>query len=153
MADEGLLKYCEQEQIPFLAYRPLGGVAKIARLLKNKTLTTMAPNYQANPIQLALAAVLNMSPNILPIVGATRLSSLMSSIASMTIRLTPADQTKLVDAFPITPSAEAIETLTSLAELKSAHASTGQLTVQPCRPSHQSCRRIKGQATRLRLSS
>ncbi len=109
-AVDGMLLLTQELEIPFLAYRPLGGHAKVEKLEKNRVLVPLAVRHNATPFEIALAAVQNASPNVIPLVGATRNLSLLSSVRATSIPLDISDRTALsikysFDAHPDAASA------------------------------------------------
>jgi aryl-alcohol dehydrogenase-like predicted oxidoreductase len=56
-----------------------------------------------SPFQVALAWLLAKSPVMLPIPGASRITSAVDSAAAMRLVLTPADHADLDRAFPTAP--------------------------------------------------
>jgi len=91
-AEDGTLAYTHQHDIPFLAYRPLGGIAKAEKLTGNKVLQPIAAKHKVTPTQIALAALMTASPNVIPLVGATKAASLKSSVAAMKVKLDNEDR-------------------------------------------------------------
>ncbi len=94
-ATDGMLLLTRDLGIPFLAHRPLGGYAKVEKLEKNRVLVPLAQRHNAPPYEIALAAVLNSAPNVIPLVGATKRSSLLSSIGATKLALDISDRTAL----------------------------------------------------------
>ena len=94
-ASDGMLLLTQELGIPFLAHRPLGGYAKVEKLESNRVLVPLAKRHQTTPHEIALAALLNAAPNVVPLVGATKRTSLLSSIHATQIRLDISDQTAL----------------------------------------------------------
>ncbi|MFO0814863.1 MAG: aldo/keto reductase [Gemmatales bacterium] len=94
-AGDGTLQFTAQQGIPFLAYRPLGGIAKVEKLATNKLLQPLARRHFATTTEVALAAVRSAGSHVIPIIGATRLASLQSSIRAMGIKLDASDRTAL----------------------------------------------------------
>jgi aryl-alcohol dehydrogenase-like predicted oxidoreductase len=60
--------HCHRAGIPFLAYSPLGGSSHRSPPL----LAAIARDHDASPEQIALAWLLALHPNVIPIVGASR---------------------------------------------------------------------------------
>ncbi len=122
-AVEGMLAMTARLGIPFLAHRPLGGYAKVAKLESNRVLAPIAARHQDTPHSIALAAVLHAAPHVIPLIGATRLASLEASVRATERRLDISDQTALsikysFDAHPDSMSAIAPRVLpTSLPKL------------------------------------
>ncbi len=102
-ASEGLLDYTLQRGIPFLAYRPLGGIAKVEKLASNKNLLPLAKRHFVTPIQLALAAVRATGNNVVPLVGATRVASVQSSCLAMNLQLDASDRAALEVKYSFKP--------------------------------------------------
>jgi aryl-alcohol dehydrogenase-like predicted oxidoreductase/histidinol phosphatase-like enzyme/predicted kinase len=96
----GLAARCAAEGIPLLAYRPLGGTARRARLSREPALLEVARRHEATPHEIALAWLRDLSQVVLPIPGATRLESLRSSLRAATIALDEHDRARLDERFP-----------------------------------------------------
>ena len=94
-ATDGLVLLTQELGIPFLAYRPLGGYAKVEKIAKNRVLAPLAARRNATPFEIAVAAVRCAGSNIIPLVGATRASSLQSSVRSLDLELDVSDKTAL----------------------------------------------------------
>ena len=107
-AADGMLALTRQEGIPFLAHRPLGGYAKVGRLAKNRVLVPLAERHQSTPHEIALAALLAAGPHVVPLVGATRVESIHSSLAALSLSLDVSDQTALDLWFSFAPTPEAL---------------------------------------------
>ena len=92
---EPALATCERVGIPFMAYVPLG----TGRLLeRDDALQRVAARHGATPAQVALAWLLAQSEVMLPIPGTTSLQHLEANMASMQLRLQPADLADLLPA-------------------------------------------------------
>ncbi len=85
---DGVLEYCEQHQLTFIPWSPLGGSRQVKHLHEFKEMAALAEDLQVSPMRLVLAYLLAKSPCILPIPGATRLKSLEDSMAAITLTLT-----------------------------------------------------------------
>jgi HAD superfamily hydrolase (TIGR01662 family) len=107
-AADGLLALTQQEGIPFLAHRPLGGYAKVRRLAKNKVLLPLAERHQVTPHQIALAALVHAAPHVVPLVGATRVESVRSSLAALDLTFDTSDRTALDLLYPFAPEPGAL---------------------------------------------
>lgn len=94
-ARDGLLALTAREGIVFMAHRPLGGHAKVARLEGNKLLRPLAERRRATPCEVAMAALLEAGPHVIPLIGATRAASLFSSVRALGLRLDASDRTAL----------------------------------------------------------
>ncbi|MFT3881928.1 MAG: aldo/keto reductase [Gemmatales bacterium] len=98
-AQDGTLAFTQQQGIPFLAYRPLGGIAKVEKLSGNKTLQPLASKHKATEQQIALATLRVAEANVIPLIGATKGASLKSSLAAMKVKLDADDQAVLESKF------------------------------------------------------
>jgi aryl-alcohol dehydrogenase-like predicted oxidoreductase len=85
---EAVLNYCEQHDIGFIPWFPLGA-GRLAR--SDGPLERMAKRYDATSSQIALAWVLMRSPVMLPIPGTSKTSHLRENVAAAAIVLSPAD--------------------------------------------------------------
>lgn len=94
-AMDGLLEFTKQAGIPFLAHRPLGGYAKTAKLKQDAILGPLAQRHSASTHEMALAALLGAGDNVLPIIGATKMRSVKSSVQAVGISLDVSDRTAL----------------------------------------------------------
>lgn len=123
-AKDGTLEFTRDLGIPFLAYRPLGGYAKVEKLLKNRVLKPLAEKYGVEPHMLALAAVLRSFPHVIPLLGATRPESLAQSLKALQFELTDDDWEHIAAKYPFAGTPEAIaanaprETSSNLPQLR-----------------------------------
>src|SRR5262249_15266226 len=67
----GVVEYCRDHRMQLIAYRPLGS-RQIGRLARDPVLVEIAARHDVTPHEVALAWLLHLSPNIVPIPGATR---------------------------------------------------------------------------------
>ena len=93
--EHGLLPWCRDRAIPVMAYSPL----EQGRLLRNKTLSTIAERRQVTPAQVALAWVLR-HPNIIAIPKSGNPDRVRENHAASAVQLTRADLEDLDKAFP-----------------------------------------------------
>lgn len=84
--NDGLLDACAAIGIPFVPYFPLGGFSP----LQSGVIDDCARRVDATPMQVALAWLLQRSPNILLIPGTSSVSHLHENIAAAKLEL-PAD--------------------------------------------------------------
>jgi HAD superfamily hydrolase (TIGR01662 family) len=94
-ATDGMLLLTQELGIPFLAYRPLGGYAKVAKLEKNRVLSPLAQRHGTTPYEIAIAAVAHSAPHVIPLIGATQRASLDSSLHALQLKLDISDLTAL----------------------------------------------------------
>jgi pyridoxine 4-dehydrogenase len=91
--DDALVDLTARQGIAFVPYFPLGGFSP----LQSQTLQTVARRLDATPMAVALAWLLQRSPNLLLIPGTSAVAHLRENIASAALRL-PIDATAQLDA-------------------------------------------------------
>ena len=91
----GMIEHCRNNSITYIAYSPLGGGSGIEALREEPALTEIAHAHGATVFQIALAWLLRKRDNILPIPGASRISSAVSSAHAAKIELTDEDMERL----------------------------------------------------------
>ena len=82
-ADDALVDDLAAQGIAFVPFFPLGGFSP----LQSDTLTRVAARLEVNPMQVALAWLLQRSPNMLVIPGTSSLAHLRENIAAGALRL------------------------------------------------------------------
>jgi len=92
-SDAGLLQRLALDRTAYVAYFPLGGNTP----LQSATLSSVARQFGATPMQVALAWLLQHAPNILPIPGTSSLTHLRENLAAAALTL-PASAIKELDA-------------------------------------------------------
>jgi len=83
--DEALLDQLAAQGIPYVPFFPLGGFSP----LQSDQLSEVAIELNATPLQVALAWLLQRSPNILVIPGTSSPEHLKQNLASSEVTLTP----------------------------------------------------------------
>ena len=91
---QDVLDYCEKEKMGFLPWAPIGGSGR-ALSRSDKSLEAEAKRRNYNPVQLALAWLLQKSPVMLPIPGTANIAHLEENMAAAKIQLTPEDWKKV----------------------------------------------------------
>lgn len=89
--NSGVLSYCEENNLSFFAYSPLGGQEEKYLMTKNKPLNTTAQKYELTPFQIALAWLKALSPKIIPIPGSTKIDHVKTNAAIMSFQLEQSD--------------------------------------------------------------
>jgi aryl-alcohol dehydrogenase-like predicted oxidoreductase len=92
-----VLKRCKDLGIAFLPYSPLNGMGQAGKIGDNEILSDIARAHNASPQQIALAWLLQLSDNIIPIPGASRSVNIINSAQAIEIKLT-AEDVALLDA-------------------------------------------------------
>ena len=91
----GLLPWCRERGVPIQAYSPI----EQGRLLRERTLTSVAVRHRASPAQIALAWVLRQS-DMMVIPKASNEAHVRENRAALDIKLTAADLAELNRAYP-----------------------------------------------------
>jgi aryl-alcohol dehydrogenase-like predicted oxidoreductase len=92
----GVVRYCVENRLRLLAYRPLGGTKLHSRVANNPVLGAIAEQCDATPFDVALSWLAGLSEHIVPLPGATRIDTARSIGRHRTLRLT-AEQTARLD--------------------------------------------------------
>lgn len=82
-ADDALIDICAKEGIAYVPYFPLGGFSP----LQSSTLSAVAKDLNATPMQVALAWLLQRAPNILLIPGTSSSAHLKENLAAASLAL------------------------------------------------------------------
>ena len=90
---DNALKYCEQHNLGFMPWAPVGGSS---RSLRENGLQRVAKEQNASVYQVAIAWLLRRSPVMLPIPGTSSVAHLEENVAAAKLQLTDA-QMKALD--------------------------------------------------------
>ncbi|WP_325051115.1 aldo/keto reductase [Aurantiacibacter spongiae] len=90
--DDELIDHLAGEGIAYVPFFPLGGYDS----LQSDTLDNVAADVDATPMQVALAWLLQRSPNILLIPGTSSVTHLRENVAAANLRL-PAEAIATLD--------------------------------------------------------
>jgi aryl-alcohol dehydrogenase-like predicted oxidoreductase len=90
-----VLKRCEELGIAFLPYSPLNGMVNAGKIGDNETLSRIALSHHSSPYQVALAWLLQLSDNIIPIPGSSRKENIINCAQAINVSLTAADMALL----------------------------------------------------------
>jgi aryl-alcohol dehydrogenase-like predicted oxidoreductase len=82
-SDDGLIDELARDGIAYVPFFPLGGFTP----LQSATLSDVATRLEATPMQVALAWLLQRSPNILLIPGTSSIAHLRENLKAVTLRL------------------------------------------------------------------
>ena len=91
-AHEDTLKYCEQHQIAFIPWFPVGA-GKLTQ--PGSPFAQAAKAHKLTPAQLALAWLLHRSPVMIPIPGTSSVKHLEENVAAAGIKLSDAEWSKI----------------------------------------------------------
>lgn len=87
----GVVKFCEKNNITFIAHSPVGGHFQHAQRADNSLLKKLAEKYDASTYQIMIAWLLNKSSSILTIPGASKTSSITDSLRAINVELSKED--------------------------------------------------------------
>jgi aryl-alcohol dehydrogenase-like predicted oxidoreductase/histidinol phosphatase-like enzyme len=104
----GVVDYCTANGISLLAYRPLGGPGHRRRIETDPVLGRLAADHGCTPFEIALAALADISPVIVPLPGPTRVETARSAANAAKLRLTDDDRTLLRERFAVCRAAAAL---------------------------------------------
>lgn len=96
----GVVDYCTKQDIAFLAHSPVGGHRDHFRNSQSPVMNRIAERREMSTYQVCLVWLMAQSPIVLPIPGASRSKSAMSSAAAGDMELPPEDLAELSMAFP-----------------------------------------------------
>jgi aryl-alcohol dehydrogenase-like predicted oxidoreductase len=96
----GVLEYCAANGIQLLAYRPLGGPDRRRRVVADDVLARLAAERGVTPFEIALAALADLSPIVVPLPGPTHLETARSIVRARDVMLTDDDRAMLAERFP-----------------------------------------------------
>jgi aryl-alcohol dehydrogenase-like predicted oxidoreductase len=89
--ESGLVERCRELGIAYVAYSPVGGHRGHLRLRQNTAVERIAAKHSTSVYVVALAWLLAQGPHIVPIPGATKISSIESSLTAPRVRLDAED--------------------------------------------------------------
>jgi pyridoxine 4-dehydrogenase len=100
-----LLETCRDRGIAFVPFCPLGWPRGVQnQILGSSVVTALAQRLEASPVQIALAWLLDLSPNILLIAGTRTRRHLAENIRAAGVRLDDPARTELARHFPTVPA-------------------------------------------------
>ncbi|MBH8560985.1 aldo/keto reductase [Nostoc sp. CENA67] len=84
---DGVLMYCEHEGLTFLPWSPFGGSRRHQNLQDIPAIATLAKEKGVSVYNIVLAWLRSKSPTILPIPGASQISSIEDSVRAINVKL------------------------------------------------------------------
>jgi aryl-alcohol dehydrogenase-like predicted oxidoreductase/histidinol phosphatase-like enzyme len=96
----GVVESCIANGIRLLAYRPLGGSKQRRRVASDPILNDLAARHAGTPFEIAIAALRDLSPAIVPLPGPTRVETAQSASRACRIALAAEDRARLDERFP-----------------------------------------------------
>ncbi len=92
----GTINYCEDNNLTFIAHSPVGGHFEHMQRAKNLLLKKLSEAHRVSPYLIMIAWLLNKSQSILPIPGASRVSSITDNLQATKVELSK-DDMKLLE--------------------------------------------------------
>jgi aryl-alcohol dehydrogenase-like predicted oxidoreductase len=83
----GVIWFCERNEITFIAHSPVGGHFEHKQCANSDLLIQLAKEHQASTYQIMIAWLLNKSQSIIPIPGASKVSSIRNSLEAINVVL------------------------------------------------------------------
>ncbi|MBW4679807.1 MAG: aldo/keto reductase [Microcoleus vaginatus WJT46-NPBG5] len=93
---DGVLEYCEREKLTFLPWSPLGGSRRFTRIEEIKEIAQLAAEKSVSVYCIVLAWLRAKSPCVVPIPGASKISSIEDSVRAGDLNLS-ADEVWRID--------------------------------------------------------
>ena len=95
----GIVERCAEAGITVIAHSPLGGPRRVAALVRNDELATVAESVGASAAEVALAWLLDLGPDVLAIPGARHPAAACSAARAGRLVLPEAARESLAQAF------------------------------------------------------
>ena len=95
---DGVVDYCRQRDIAFIAYSPVGGSQYNKQLSRHRLLEGIAKRYGCSAHAAVLAWLLAQAPNIIPIPGARSVEHALDSVRAADLRLEASDLKAISEA-------------------------------------------------------
>ena len=89
--NNGVVKFCEENNITFIAHSPVGGHFQHAQRADNSLLKKLAEKYDASTYQIMIAWLLHSSSSLVAIPGASKTSSIMDSLRAINVEISKED--------------------------------------------------------------
>jgi len=87
----GVVKFCEKNNITFIAHSPVGGHFQHAQRADDILLKILAEKYAVSTYQIMIAWLLHRSSSIVAIPGASKTSSIMDSLQAINVEFSKED--------------------------------------------------------------
>ena len=120
----GVVQYCVDHRIQLLAHRPLGGVQSQRRLERDPVLADLAQRHGVTPQDIAVAWLIDLAANVLPIPGPTRVDTANRAARAYHVRLTDDDRALLDGLAPAGTKLRAKAFLTTSASMQQTQSRT-----------------------------
>ncbi|MGH8120042.1 MAG: aldo/keto reductase [Gammaproteobacteria bacterium] len=91
----GVVDLCAREGIVFIPHSPVGGYFDHGKLAAHRPIIKIAEQHSISSYQIALAWLLHKGDHILPIPGASKVTSILDSMQAVDVSLSPDEMTVL----------------------------------------------------------
>ncbi|MCL1464858.1 aldo/keto reductase [Argonema galeatum] len=95
---DGVLEYCEKEGLTFLPWSPLGGSSRVRNLEDIGAIAQLAKEKSVSVYNIVLAWLMAKSPCVVPIPGASKVSSIEDSVRAVDVKLSAEEVARIDDA-------------------------------------------------------
>jgi aryl-alcohol dehydrogenase-like predicted oxidoreductase len=92
---DGVLQYCETENLTFFPWSPLGGSRRVSSLQDIPVIAQLAQAKDVSVYQIVLAWLKAKSPCIVPIPGASKVTSIEDSVGAVAVTLSDAEVSQI----------------------------------------------------------
>src|SRR5581483_577580 len=92
---DGMIRACEEQGVSYLPYSVVGGHTGHARAARHPTLLELGKKYGCGPYAVIVAWHLAKSDRVIPIPGASRVESALSSARAVELKLSAEDLKKI----------------------------------------------------------
>jgi pyridoxine 4-dehydrogenase len=92
---DGVLEYCENEGLTFLPWSPFGGSRRHTNLENFRVISQLAKEKGVSVYSIVLAWLRSKSSRILPIPGASKISSIEDSVRAVDVKLSDEEVQKI----------------------------------------------------------
>ena len=83
----GVVDLCKEKGIAFIPHSPVGGHFNHVKVTNTSLLNKLSDNYDVPPYQIVLAWLLQRGEHIIPIPGASKVSSIADSLKALDVKL------------------------------------------------------------------
>ncbi len=87
----GVVKFCQENNITFIAHSPVGGHSEHAQRVDNSLLKKLAEKYGVSTYQIMIAWLLHSSTSLVAIPGASKTSSITDSLRAIDVEFSKED--------------------------------------------------------------
>lgn len=88
----GLIEFCKKNNITYFSHSSVGGTKKHLEISKNTLINDLANKYQTSTYCIMLSWLLSIEDNVIPIFGASKITSIKDSYKALEITLSKSDK-------------------------------------------------------------